>query len=54
MENTGFETCHADFSILSSMVLAYTSKQFSIIDMDFNILGYLLPGIQRHYKLKYE
>jgi len=26
MENAGFETCHADLSILSSMVLAYTSK----------------------------
>ena len=36
------QTCRADLSILSSMVLAYTSKILSIINVDFNIVGYLL------------
>jgi len=42
MEYAECQTCHADLSILPSMVLAYTSKHLSIINMDFNIVGYLL------------
>jgi len=49
MENAGFETCHADLSILSSMVIAYTSKLFSIINMDFNIVGYLLIKYSEYF-----
>ena len=42
MEYAEFETFHADLSILSSMVLAYTSKLLPLINVDFNIVGYLL------------
>jgi hypothetical protein len=42
MEYAECQTCRADLSILSSMVLAYTSKPLSTINVDFNIVGYLL------------
>jgi len=42
MEYAECQTCHADLSILSSMVLEYTSKRLSLINVDFNIIGYLL------------
>jgi len=42
MENGECQNCHADLSILSSMLLANTSKLLSIINVDFNIVGYLL------------
>ena len=49
MGNAGFQTCHADLSILSSMVLAKTSKRFSIINVDFNIVGYLLIRYSEYF-----
>jgi hypothetical protein len=42
MEYAEYQTCSADLNILPSMVLAYTSKLLSIINVDFNIVGYLL------------
>jgi len=42
MEYAECQSCYADLSILSSMVLAYASKLLSIINVDFNIVGYLL------------
>jgi hypothetical protein len=49
MENAGFQSFHADLSILSSMVLAYTGQIFSIINMDFNIVGYLLIRYSEYF-----
>jgi len=42
MEYAECQTCHPDLSIFSSMLLAYTSKLLSIINVDFNVAGYLL------------
>ena len=42
MEYAEFQTFHADLSILTSMVLAYTSKLLSMISVDFNIIDYLV------------
>jgi len=42
MEYAEYQICHADLSILSSMLLAYAIQLLSIINVDFNIVGYLL------------
>ena len=42
MEYAECQTCNADLSILSTMLLAYTSKLLSIISLDFDIVSYLL------------
>jgi len=49
MENAGFQTCYADLNILSSIVLAYTRKFFALINMDFNIVGYLLIRYSEYF-----
>ena len=42
MEYAECQTCHADWSILSSKVFAYTSKRLSVINVDLDIVVYLL------------
>jgi len=42
MEYAECQTCHTVLSILTSVVLACTSKLLSLINMDFTIVGRLL------------